>query len=156
MKRTIVYILMLSGALASAQPLAWPLHDTGGRQWVSSGYGIRTAPMGGKTGGFHPGLDLACRVGTPVLAVGDGVVTVCAFDDPVYGRYMVIRLAGSGYDVLYGHLSETWVPRGQSVTRGQVIGKSGNTGASTGPHLHLSLIIDPLAMLARETKDAVR
>jgi murein DD-endopeptidase MepM/ murein hydrolase activator NlpD len=150
-------VLALSGALAMAQPLAptlaWPLFDTGGRQWISSGYGIRTAPLGGKAGGFHPGLDLACRVGTPVLAVGDGVVSVCAFDDPVYGRYMVIRL-DSGQDALYGHLSETWIRRGERVTRGQIIGRSGNTGASTGPHLHFSLMVDPLAMLMQESRDA--
>jgi len=127
------------------QGLAWPLFPTGGRQWISSEYGLRASPMGGGPGSYHTGIDLACRVGTPILAVGEGVVIVCAFDDPVYGRYLVIRL-DSGIDVLYGHLSETWYARGRHVSRGQVIGRSGNTGASTGPHLHLAFMIEPLSM----------
>lgn len=152
--RRALLAAMLTGSLALAsQPLVWPLKNTGGRQWVSSGYGTRQAPMGGKTGGYHAGLDLACRIGTPVLAVGDGLVMVCATGDAVYGRYMVIRL-GSGMDVLYGHLSETWFKRGSFVRQGQVIGKSGNTGASTGPHLHIALMLNPLSILQQEAGDA--
>ncbi|MFZ4618586.1 MAG: M23 family metallopeptidase [Rectinemataceae bacterium] len=143
----LAVLLFLAGAMISAQ-LAWPLYDTGGRQWLSSEYGLRTQPMGGSAGGYHTGIDLACRVGTPVLAVADAEVIVCAYGDSTYGKYMVLRL-DSGMDVLYGHLSETWYRRGQRVTRGQTIGLSGNTGASTGPHVHISLMIDPMVMLSR-------
>jgi murein DD-endopeptidase MepM/ murein hydrolase activator NlpD len=103
--------------------------------------------MGGGGGGYHNGVDIACRVGTPVLAVGDGTVIACAYGDAVYGKYLVLRL-DSGLDVIYGHLSETWHGRGQRVRRGAVIGLSGNTGTSTGPHLHLGIMADPLMIFA--------
>ena len=139
-------LAILASALA-ADPLAWPLYATGGRQWISSEYGLRSSPMGGSLGGYHTGIDIACRVGTPILAVGDATVSVCAYGDAVYGRYMVLHL-DSGLDVIYGHLSETWFRKGQRVARGQVIGLSGNTGASTGPHLHIGIMADPLAFLS--------
>ena len=62
---------------------------------------------------------------------------------------MILRL-DSGLDVLYAHLSETWYSRGQHVARGTIIGRSGNSGASTGPHLHFGLMADPLAFFASD------
>ena len=152
-KATIAAVLIIVGMTAFSQipaaALAWPLLDTGGRQWLSSGYGVRESPMGGETSGFHAGIDLACRVGTPVLAVADGTVIVCAFDDPVYGRYLVLRL-DNGFDALYAHLSETWYARGARVARGAIVGRSGNSGASTGPHLHFALMVDPFSLVASD------
>jgi murein DD-endopeptidase MepM/ murein hydrolase activator NlpD len=145
----ILLVMSLGSSALLAEPLSWPLYATGGKQWISSEYGYRVAPMGGGTGSYHTGIDIACRVGTPVVAVGDGVVIVCAFGDSVYGKYIVLRL-DSGVDVLYGHLSETWYSRGSRVERGRKIGLSGNTGASTGPHLHLGIMTNPLVLFGSQ------
>jgi murein DD-endopeptidase MepM/ murein hydrolase activator NlpD len=134
---------------AQGEPLLWPLKDTGGIQYKSSGYGIRARPMGGSNAGFHYGIDLACRVGTPVVAVADAVVIVCAIKDSILGNYMVIRLS-DGRDITYGHLKEAWYKRGQRVERGWIIGLSGNSGYSTGPHLHFSVTMDPMPMFKDE------
>ena len=144
MKRALVLVLLIAGGIAAAQGLLRAaLADTGGRQWVSSGYGPRENPMGGAAGAsIHFGEDLATRRGTPILALEDGQVIVCAYGDPVFGRYMVVRDA-LGYDTTYAHLSEAWYPKGAFVSRGMVIGLSGNTGASTGPHEHVQVTVDP-------------
>jgi murein DD-endopeptidase MepM/ murein hydrolase activator NlpD len=132
-----------------AEPLLWPLKDTGGVQYTSSGYGIRKSPMGGSTSSFHDGIDLACRRGTPVLASASGVIIVCAIKDPVLGTYMMLR-TDSGLDLVYGHLSEGWYKRGQRVQRGWVIGLSGNTGRTTGPHLHFEVRQDPMQLFKED------
>jgi murein DD-endopeptidase MepM/ murein hydrolase activator NlpD len=90
-------------------------------------------------GHFHTGVDYACPVGSDVLASFDGVVTLPAYDPLGYGRYIVLD-DGRGLQSLVAHLSRVIVAHGQKVKRGQVIAKSGNTGNSTGPHLHWSLI----------------
>lgn len=136
---------------ASGEPLLWPLADTGGVQYKSSGYGVRKNPMGGSSGTYHAGIDLACRKGTGVIASASGIITVCAIKDKVYGTYMVLR-TDSGLDILYGHLSEPWYRRGQRVKAGWIIGLSGNTGLSTGPHLHYQVMQDPMELF-REGKE---
>lgn len=146
--RTILLVSCL--ALSIAQRVdAYPgVKDTGGIQFLSSEYGPRVSPMGGSSNGsFHSGTDIACRVGTPVLAISDGVVVVCAYGDRLFGRYMVVR-DGRGIDVLYGHLSATWIPRGTAIKTGAVLGLSGNTGQSTGPHLHLQVMMSIESYLA--------
>lgn len=136
----LMFLLVIGLQLALPSPLPG-LADTGGIQFVSSVYGPRSSPMGGSSNGsFHSGLDIACRVGTPVLALSAGTVMVCAYGDRVFGRYVVVR-DDNGIDVLYGHLSATFVPRGTSVRAGQRIGLSGNSGQSTGPHLHLQVMM---------------
>lgn len=147
MRRAVAGIFLSAALAASAQALLWPLRDTGGVQYTSSGYGLRSRPMGGGAGGFHAGIDIACRVGTPVLAAGTGKVLVCALKDPTYGNYLVLRL-DDGRDVLYGHLKEAWYGRGQRVERGWIIALSGNSGYSTGPHLHFAVSEDPAPLFA--------
>jgi murein DD-endopeptidase MepM/ murein hydrolase activator NlpD len=104
--------------------------------WLTSGFGYRRDPFTNVMQ-FHRGIDLAAAVGTTVRAALDGKVVVVG-SDPVLGNYIMIRHQIS-YSTLYGHLSQIWVSRGATVTRGQRIGAVGNTGKSTGPHLHFEI-----------------
>ncbi len=100
---------------------------------MASGYGYRRDPIYGTTK-FHEGMDFSSPVGTPVYATGDGTVTHAAWKSQ-YGN--LIELShGYNYTTRYAHLSEILVKPGQKVKRGDLIGKVGNTGKSTGPHLH--------------------
>lgn len=100
---------------------------------MASGYGYRRDPIYG-TSRFHEGMDFSASVGTPVYATGDGVVKTAGWESG-YGNSVVID-HGYNYMTRYAHLSEILVRPGQSVNRGDLIGKVGNTGKSTGPHLH--------------------
>lgn len=100
---------------------------------MSSGYGYRRDPVYGSTK-FHEGLDFAAKTGTPVYATGDGVVEV-AERRTGYGNCIDLS-HGYNYVTRYAHLSEILVKPGQDVKRGDLIGKVGSTGKSTGPHLH--------------------
>jgi murein DD-endopeptidase MepM/ murein hydrolase activator NlpD len=97
---------------------------------------------------FHPGVDIACAVGTPVLATGSGEVAYAAFDS-VYGYIVVVRHNDS-ISTIYGHNSELLVDVGQEVPVGSRIALSGNTGISTAPHVHYEMRIHdkPLNPLA--------
>lgn len=100
---------------------------------MSSGYGYRRDPVYGSTK-FHAGLDFAAKTGTPVYATGDGVVET-AERKSGYGNCVDLS-HGYNYLTRYAHLSEILVKQGQEVKRGDLIGKVGSTGKSTGPHLH--------------------
>lgn len=103
---------------------------------VVSGYGLRRHPVL-RVQKMHEGLDLLVHVGTPVVAPGDGVVERTGYA-PGYGRFIEIKHPATGYSTFYGHLSEILehIEEGQEVKRGEKIALSGNTGRSTGPHLH--------------------
>jgi murein DD-endopeptidase MepM/ murein hydrolase activator NlpD len=106
---------------------------------VTSLGGVRENPITGKQE-FHDGVDIGCPVGTEVFSAFDGTV-LAAGQSSSFGKY--IRLAYSnGYTAFYAHLSEYDVKKGDTVSRGQVVALSGNTGRSTGPHLHYSLYKD--------------
>lgn len=99
----------------------------------------------------HRGIDYGTPMGTPILASADGIVDFTASLTVGYGRYVRIR-HDDNYITLYAHLSEINVREGQSVAKGQMIGKSGSTGNSTGPHLHFevrksNIQIDPKSVL---------
>ena len=100
---------------------------------MSSGYGYRRDPVYGSTK-FHAGLDFAAKTGTPVFATADGTVE-SAGRESGYGNCIDIT-HGYNYLTRYAHLSEIMVKAGQQVKRGEMIGKVGSTGKSTGPHLH--------------------
>jgi len=104
--------------------------------WLTSGFGYRHDPFTQEIH-FHRGIDLAAAVGTTVRAALDGKVIVVG-KDSVLGNYIMIRHQ-INYSTLYGHLSQIWVARGATVTRGQRIGAVGSTGKSTGPHLHFEI-----------------
>ncbi len=120
------------GALAR-YPDLWP--TDGG--WVSSYFGYRSDPFTGKVK-YHSGVDIAVNYGTNVYASGAGKVYATGYDEAGYGYYVMVE-HGNGYVSLYGHLSKILVSTGQQVSKGQVIALSGNSGRSTGPHLHAEL-----------------
>lgn len=100
---------------------------------VASGYGTRIDPIYG-TPRFHAGMDFTARVGTPVYATGQGTVIYADWKQG-YGKCIIID-HGYNYQTLYAHLNDYTVRKGQKVVRGDLIGKVGSTGKSTGPHLH--------------------
>jgi len=99
--------------------------------------------------GAHTGVDFAVPIGTPVLAVADGTV-VNANWGKAYGN-QVICTAPGGY-VIYAHLDKVRIKPGMVVKKGQIVGESGNSGNSTGPHLHLELR-DKIQWSAGKAKD---
>ncbi len=116
----------------------------------TSGFGMRKDPFTGRMH-FHYGIDLAAPIGTPVHAPADGVVKRVKRDPRGYGILLEID-HGMGITTRYGHLSKVLVKRGQKVKRGQVIARVGNTGRSTGPHLHyevrvLNKPVNPLSYI---------
>lgn len=112
---------------------AWP---TRGR--FTSGFGMRPDPFTGQMR-FHNGIDLANTPGTPIRAAASGRVVHVEEQIGNYGRFIILRHA-DGFQTLYAHLNSFSVRNGQTVERGQQIGTMGNTGRSTGPHLHFSVI----------------
>jgi len=128
----------------SAAGLIWPVSGT-----VTSGFGGRSSP-GGVGSTYHEGLDIAVPEGTPIRASASGTVIMASYNGG-YGNYTCLD-HGSGLSTCYAHQSAFAVSSGQSVSQGQVIGYSGNTGASTGPHLHFEVRVngaaqDPLGYL---------
>lgn len=107
--------------------------------YVSSGYGWRVHPISGEKN-LHRGVDIAVAQGTPVAAIHDGRV-VSAGDAGSYGLCVVIE-DEKGYQSRYAHCSSLSVSVGQEVKRGDVIAAVGSTGNSTGPHLHLEIMLD--------------
>jgi hypothetical protein len=104
-----------------------------GNNWTGA-YGER------RPYGIHDGVDIAMAIGTPLKAVMDGVVSYAGSGSGSRSRglYITIEHQG-GYRTLYAHLSKFFVKKGDAVTKGQVVALSGNSGFSTGPHLHFSL-----------------
>lgn len=118
---------------------------------ISSRFGYRIHPIT-KEKTFHSGLDIAVPVGTPLYSCTEGTVTISQYSETA-GNYIVV-LMDSGYSVKYMHLDSLGVQPGEKVTKGMLIGATGNTGRSTGPHLHLEVrtpdnkAIDPTFIIA--------
>lgn len=123
-------------------PSIQPVSEESLRQ-MASGYGRRVDPIYG-TVRFHEGMDFSAPVGTPVYATGDGIVKVAGRAMSGYGNMIDID-HGFNYLTRYAHLSEVLVKPGQEVKRGDLIGKVGNTGKSTGPHLHYEVRLKGVA-----------
>ncbi|MCL1993673.1 MAG: M23 family metallopeptidase [Spirochaetes bacterium] len=124
-----------NNALLSEIPSIWPVQDGMGR--ITMGFGRNTNPF---TGLFyiHRGIDISTgRSGDPVVAAADGQVVTIDFD-PGFGNFLVIRHR-HGYYTRYAHMLSFNVRIGQHVRQGEVIGLIGNTGLSTGPHLHFEV-----------------
>lgn len=107
---------------------------------IASRFGYRKNPFGGWSKEFHDGVDFACDYGTPVVATADGVVTFSGWDG-VYGRKVELD-HGNGIVTFYGHNSKLSVEVGQKVKKGEIIAYSGNTGRSTGAHLHYGAYVN--------------
>lgn len=113
-------------------PAIQPVSESSLRQ-MASGYGWRVDPVYG-TSKFHEGMDFSAPIGTPVYATGRGRVIEAGWQSG-YGNCIDID-HGFNYTTRYAHLSKILVKKGQTVERGEKIGEVGNTGKSTGPHLH--------------------
>lgn len=103
------------------------------RGWITSRFGYRISPFTGRPS-MHTGLDIAAAPGSPVYAPADGLVTFAGYDEG-YGKMVTVD-HGHGYQSRYGHLANFYVQVGQRVSRYDIIASVGNTGRSTGPHLH--------------------
>lgn len=124
--------------------LLWPVNGTA----ISGKYGDDRGA--GHTPRYHQGTDAPVKVGTPVYSSGKGTVTTVVRGNASYGNYIVVTYGLT--TVLTAHLSEIEVTKGQVVSVGKEIGKSGNTGQSTGPHVHVETRVngtlkDPLGIL---------
>lgn len=118
-----------------AKPRAWPV-----RGWVSSYFGMRRSPISGRML-MHKGMDIVAAYRTPIAAAGSGTVVKAGWSTEGYGYHVVID-HGFGYQTLYGHMSEVSVAAGDEVGVGDTVGLLGNTGYSTGAHLHFEVLRD--------------
>jgi murein DD-endopeptidase MepM/ murein hydrolase activator NlpD len=123
-------------SLYASTPSVWPV-----RGWVTSPFGNRTSPFSGILK-FHEGMDIAAQTGTPVVAPADGVVIKAGFSTG-YGNMVEIS-HGYGIKTVFGHNTRLNVKAGQRVKRGDVISYVGDTGTSTGPHLHYEVRVNGL------------
>ena len=110
-------------------PLGYPMQ---GR--LTSGFGRRSDPFNSRPA-FHAGIDLKGRIGQKIKATADGIVKISSYDKNGFGNFVILR-HGNGYETVFGHMSKRLVKQGERIQRGQLIGLMGNTGRSTGPHLH--------------------
>lgn len=122
--------------LLTHTPSVWPTNG-----WLTSGFGYRESPFTGMRE-FHPGVDVATRLGTPIIAPAAGVVVEIGKAEAP-GRFVRLN-HGFGYQTYYAHLEDVVVKKGQQVKRGEMIATVGNTGRSTGPHLHYEVLVKDL------------
>ena len=115
-------------------PSIWPASGD-----ISSNYGLR---WGGTD--FHPGIDIANDVGTPIVATADGVVVASGWNGG-YGRQVIVD-HGYGITTSYAHNSENVVTVGQKVKKGQLVSYMGSSGFSTGPHVHYEVKVNGTAV----------
>ena len=132
----------------NVQPAGSVRHGSGRFIWPVNG--TFTSPFGYRWGRLHAGIDIAVPEGTPIRAADGGTVAIAGWTGG-YGNYTCVN-HGGGVSTCYGHQSRIAVSVGQSVSQGQVIGYSGNTGNSTGPHVHFEVRIggnpvDPMGYL---------
>jgi murein DD-endopeptidase MepM/ murein hydrolase activator NlpD len=109
------------------------------RGWITSRFGYRISPFTGRPA-LHAGLDFAAAPGSPVYAPADGVVTFAGYDEG-YGKMIIID-HGYGVTTRFGHNAQLYVQVGQKVSRWDVIAAVGNTGRSTGPHMHYEVRVN--------------
>lgn len=109
---------------------------------ITSPFGDRIHPITGKWQ-IHRGVDISCPTGTPVLSPVAGTVRFTRYDSPTAGNYIFVEDFITGNRFGFMHLSEILVKEGDIVQVGEEIGKSGNTGQSTAPHLHFECGVNP-------------
>lgn len=130
--------LLLAGRLQKqVRPSGWPIENG----YISSLFGLRSDPFSGRTA-MHEGMDFAGPVGSEVMAVAAGIVTDAGDrEHEGYGKLVEIN-HGNGYVTRYGHNSSLAVKIGDRVIKGQTIARIGNTGRSTGPHVHFEVLLN--------------
>jgi murein DD-endopeptidase MepM/ murein hydrolase activator NlpD len=120
--------------IMSSTPSIWPT-----KGWISSSFGYRISPFTGRRV-FHEGLDIANKIGTPIRAAAKGVV-IFSGRKAGYGNVLTVD-HGFGYVTRYAHCNKIYMKEGDTVDKGQVIAEVGNTGRSTGPHLHYEVLVN--------------
>ncbi len=129
------------GPVGKDVPFFWPVMSDASR--LSSNFGWRSDPVHGNRA-FHAGFDIADNIGTPIVAAADGVVTFAGWRTG-YGNVVEIKHAGP-FSTRYGHLYRTLAREGDRVNSGDLIALMGNTGKSTGPHLHFEVHKDDVPL----------
>ena len=129
-------------SLLAAKPVGWPV-----KGWLTSSFGMRRDPFNGRRK-MHEGLDIAARTGTAVVATADGIVSSVK-TDPGYGKLVIVD-HGYGYRTIYSHNSRYYVKVGQRVRRGERIAAVGNTGRSTGSHVHYEIRLNGVPVNPRK------
>ena len=129
-------------SILAATPSIWPVQG-----WITSEFGLRSSPIGGGRE-FHKGIDIATRMGVHVVAPADGLVSEISYDRDV--GLMVKVDHGYGMTSWYGHLLRSAVKQGNMVKRGDLIGYVGNSGRSTGSHLHYSVTLNGIPVNPRK------
>lgn len=158
LKRTITVLVLLTLMVPQSwadDPNIWPLILIRQEENLTSGFGYRTDGFGGNQG-FHPAVDIAAPKGTLVVSTITGTV-IDHFPPPdgywqghpIFGGCILI-VGDDGWATFYGHLSKSYVHEGEKITKGQMIGRVGDTGLSTGNHLHYSIMVDPARFLGTE------
>lgn len=128
-------VIMQNEIMKEARPTGRPIS----KGWISSYYGKRTDPFTGKLE-MHKGMDFASKLGSAINAVASGVVT---WSGERYGYGNLVEINhGNGYSTRYGHNAELLVNVGDSVEKGQLIARMGSSGRSTGPHVHLEVLLN--------------
>jgi len=146
--REIENYITFERSLYRSKPNMWP--TKGG--YITSGFGWRKYPLRRDRNEFHSAIDIYVPRGTPVYTTADGVVRLSGWEGG-YGKIVVIDHKHS-YSTRYAHLDKLKVAAGDTVTRGQIIAFSGNTGLSTGPHLHYEVLyqnkqVNPIYYIAK-------
>lgn len=127
-----------AGEMASCIPAIPPMNPDKSKYRLSSSFGYRSDPFTGRSK-RHTGVDFAMKPGNRLYATGDGVIESVKFELFGYGNQVVID-HGFGYKTRYAHMSTISVVEGMKVKRGECIGLSGNSGRSSGPHLHYEVL----------------
>jgi murein DD-endopeptidase MepM/ murein hydrolase activator NlpD len=139
--RTLDKLMARAGKMLAALPNRWPVRGA-----VNSEFGTRLSPWT-KSPEFHAGMDIRAERGTPVHAPAGGIVGFAG----AYAEYGLTVILDHGNDIrsIYGHLSRVGVSTGQRVERGAQLGLTGNTGRSSGPHLHYEILVKGQAVNPR-------
>lgn len=127
-----------AGNLVSCMPAISPVVPDKSKYRISSTFGYRSDPFTGRKTS-HKGIDFAIEIGSPIYATGDGVVEKVRKSWVGYGNYVLVD-HGFGYKTRYAHMNSIYVEEGAMVKRGDCLGETGNTGKSSGPHLHYEVI----------------
>lgn len=143
LEATLLQQSMLKGVLPNRSPIRAAFN--------SSSYGWRIDPFNGNKA-FHEGLDFSANAGAPIFAAAGGIVSA-AETMPDYGKIVIVS-HGSGLETRYAHTSKILVKVGERVEKGQVVALVGNTGRSTGPHLHYEIRLNGNALDPRKYLNA--
>lgn len=140
-KQELLKFLESQKTLLASTPSIWPT-----KGWMSSGFGYRISPFTGQKE-LHKGIDISTRMNAPVVAPADGIAAKIYYDRG-YGRTLVLK-HGYGIRTRFAHLSKVLVKKGQYVKRGETVALAGNSGRSTGPHLHYEVHLNGVAVNPR-------